>query len=131
MVEFSKSKIEWALLITGVICALLSIFMDADSAKFTTWFARSGSLIVLVAAIVEYRLSSHLYEDIYKAAKETARKKSAMPDISNTPLVNELVKSNLTLKPEVPRSRKILSGTSDTLVIVGTIIWGYGDLWVC
>lgn len=128
--ELSKYKTEWALLIIGLICASFSIYLDIDSVKYTTWFSRSGAIVVLVAAIVEYRLSSYLYEDIYQAAIITARKKATMPNISDSNLVNQLVRSNLTTKPEPPRSRKILSGTSQTLVIIGTIVWGYGDLWV-
>lgn len=129
--EFSKYKAEWVLLLIGIACAAVSISFDVISVECTTWFARSGSIIVLVAAIVEYRLSAYLYEDIYQAAIITDRKKATMPPLSENPLVNRIVKSKLTSRPEASRSRKILNSTSHTLVIIGTIVWGYGDLWVC
>lgn len=131
IVEFSKYKIDWALLIIGIICASVSIFLDVSTVECTAWFARSGSLIVLVAAIVEYRLSSYSYDDIYQAAKKSAKRSAALPQVSDSKFIDGLVKANLTSKPEVPRPRRILSGVSHTLVIIGTIVWGYGDLWVC
>jgi hypothetical protein len=130
-VGFSKYKIEWALLILGLICASVSIVLDVNTAECTTWFARSGSIIVLVAAIVEYRLSSYLYGDIYQAAKKSAVRSAALPKVSQSSFINGIVKSNLTSKPEVPLPRRILSGASHALVVIGTIVWGYGDLWVC
>ena len=79
---------------------------------------------VLVAAIVEYRLSSYLYDDIDQATKRTAQKRAIMPH------ANELVKSMLTSKPKSPKSRLALSITSHCLIIIGTIIWGYGDIYI-
>ena len=129
-VEFNKYKFEWTLLITGIIFATASGYFDIKSVCDTTWFARSGSVIVLLAAIVEYRISSYMYDEIYEAAKETARKKAVMPNVSDNNLVNGIFKSNLTIKPHSPKSRRILRLASHTLIIIGTIIWGYGDVLV-
>jgi hypothetical protein len=128
--EFGKYKVECFLLILGIVCTVISIFCDIKSVEDTTWFARSGSLLVLVAAIVEYRLSSYLYDDIDIAAQKTAKKRASMPQISDNSLVDKLVKSRITSKPLSPKSRSILSLISQILIIIGTIIWGYGDLFV-
>jgi len=130
IVELSKYKIEWLLLVFGLLSISVSIYFDLCSINSTTWFARSGAIVVLVAAIVEFRLASYSYEDIYNAAIQTARKKASTPSVSDNPMVNGLVQSNLTKKPEAPLSRKILSVVSHIFVILGTAVWGYGDLLV-
>jgi|NGEPerStandDraft_5_1074534.scaffolds.fasta_scaffold49199_1 hypothetical protein len=127
---FRKYKVEWLLLMSGIVCAVISVFCDIQSVENTTWFSRSGSIMVLVAAIVEYRLSSYVYDDVDTAAQETAKKRASMPQISDNPLVNGIFKSKITSKPQSPKSRSILSLTSHVLIISGTIAWGYGDVLV-
>lgn len=72
--------------VTGVS---ISIFCDVQTVKDTTWFARSGSIMVLFAAIVEYRLSSFIYGEVDQAAKETAKLRAVMPSVSDNPLFNK------------------------------------------
>lgn len=72
------------------------------------WFSRSGSVIVLLCAIVEFRLSSlrqKSYEDPKFALKEGIMTSGMLP-------------------PE----KKWVSIFAHIQVVVGTIIWGYGDL---
>ena len=126
--EFSKYKVEWSILLTAISFAGISVFCDFQSAEVTTWFARSGSIVVLLAVIVEFRLSSYIYEDVLKAAQESAKKKGLK--VSDNPLVQANIDAKKTVKPEVPKSRKILSYCAHILVITGTVIWGYGDKWV-
>jgi len=130
LVEFSNYKTEWILLLIGILFSIVSILLDIRSTDNTIWFARSGSIVVLVSAIVEYKLSSYVYTDIDEAMRKTAQKRAVIPIISDNPLVEGIVKSNLTSMPEAPKSRKVLSVVSHTFIITGTIIWGYGDLVV-
>ena len=130
VVEFSKYKFEWILLLIGILCSVASILFDVQSTENTIWFARSGAIIVLVSAIVEYRLSSFIYADIAQAAQKTALKLASMPKVSDNRMVEAMVKSNLIIKPEASKPRKILSAISHVFIITGTIVWAYGDLVV-
>ena len=93
-VKFSKYKFDWVLLLIGIIFSVASVWFDMQSTENTVWFARSGAIIVLVSAIVEYRLSSFIYADIAQAAQKTARKLAIMPQFSDNHLVEAMVKSN-------------------------------------
>jgi hypothetical protein len=126
--EFSKHKLEWSILLIAISFAGISIIFDIQSAEDTAWFARSGSIVVLLAVIVEFRLSSYIYEDVLKAAQESARNKGLK--VSDNSLVQANIDAKKTVKPEVPKSRRILSYCAHILVITGTIIWGYGDKWI-
>jgi hypothetical protein len=128
--NFSRYKTEWLLLLLAVISVIVSIICDLQSIENTTWFARSGSIVVLLAAIVEYRLTSFVYEDVDQAAIKTAQKRAVMPSVSDNPLVDGLVKARLTSKPVSTKSRSMLSVVSLILIVAGTVIWGYGDIWV-
>jgi len=125
IVEFSKYKVEWSMLLTAISFAGISVLCDMKSLEVTTWFARSGSIVVLLAVIVEFRLSSYIYDDVFKAAQKSAKKKGLK--ISDNSFVQANIDSRRTVKPEVPKSRKILGYCAHILVITGTVIWGYGD----
>jgi hypothetical protein len=127
-VEFSKYKTEWLILIIAIGFAVLSFIIDLKSAEHTTWFARSGSFVVLLSVIVEFRLSKYVYEDVLQAAKKSIRKNGLK--ISDSPFVQAAIEANQTVKPEAPKSRKILRTCSHILVIAGTVVWGYGDIYV-
>lgn len=127
---FKKNATEWLLIFIGVFFGVVSIYLDILSSEDSNWFSRSGSIMVLLAVIVEYRLSSYIYEDIDNATRQTAKKRAVMPKVSDNPLVDGVVKSNLTSKPQPSNSRATLKLISHILVIVGTIIWGYADVWV-
>ncbi|MUK48265.1 hypothetical protein [Aliivibrio fischeri] len=126
--EILKYRMEWLLLLTAISFAAISVVCDVQSPEITTWFARSGSIVVLFAVIVEFRLSSYIYEDVLKAAQVSAKKKGLK--VSDNPLVQANIDARKTVKPEAPRSRKLLSICAHILVITGTVIWGYGDKWV-
>ena len=127
--ENRKYKLEWLLLLLSVACAVISLYLDSKSIEDTTWFARSGSLVVLASAIVEFRLSKFFYDDVFHSLKKTAKKQSGLSAVSDNKLIQKLIESNLIEKPAMPKSRKILRNFSHGLIIVGTIIWGYGDIY--
>ncbi|MGA7486690.1 MAG: hypothetical protein WBW74_07095 [Xanthobacteraceae bacterium] len=78
----------------------------------TDWFARSGSVMCLVAAAVTFRLAH-----FYQRALATALKEG---------LVSVPREIELRLNP--PKSYVVLSYLGYLTGIVGTAVWGYGDL---
>lgn len=120
--ELSKYKTEWLLLLGALLISMGSVFGDLYSEKDTTWFARSGAILVLFAAIVEYRLSSFLFDDIHSAAVKNA----ALSTFED----NKLLRALTAIKPKPPKSRATLAITSHIFIIIGTFIWGYGDFIV-
>lgn len=123
-----KYKLEYSYLILSVVFAGVSFYIDWQSVSETTWFSRSGAIVVLAAAFVEFRLSKFLYDDVFNSLKKTARKQAGMPAISDNKIVQGNIESNLIEKPIMPESRKTLINYTHTLIIIGTLIWAYGDL---
>jgi hypothetical protein len=78
------------------------------------WFTRSGSLMGLVGAAVTFRLA-----DFYQRALATALKEGVVS-----------VPREIELGLEPPKSYVLLSYFGYLTGIVGTGIWGYGDLLV-
>jgi hypothetical protein len=111
--EFKKYKLarhQFALCIfISVVCALLAAFgiLKPANEPLDIWFQRSGSLVVLFAAIGEY------YVSIMRATLRPAGY------VGITAMENEL---SFTVK--------CYHFAALALVIIGTIIWGYGDLWL-
>ncbi len=103
-------KNEWSLLVGAVLLTITSFILDIYFCGFN-WFARSGALMVLLAAIVEFRISGHIYDDIQRSQ-----------------LTSSIVNSSIPLKAKPTKKRKKIAITAHTLLVVGTIIWGYGDL---
>ena len=91
-------------------CVALAVLFALVSyvAQTGHWFARSGSLIVLLAVICEFRLG----------AKYSAR----WPDHATSRYLQH------TPVPESGTTEKVLRWASHLAVVVGTLIWGYGDL---
>jgi hypothetical protein len=78
----------------------------------TDWFARSGSLMALAGAAVTFRLAH-----FYQRALATALKQGLVS-----------VPRGIELGLEPPRPYVVLSYFGYLTGIVGTGIWGYGDL---
>ena len=78
----------------------------------TDWFARSGSLMALAGAAVTFRLAN-----FYQRALATALKEGLVS-----------VPRGIELGLEPPRPYVVLSYFGYLTGIVGTGIWGYGDL---
>lgn len=108
--ENRKYTIEWWLIGVAIFVAIISIIADYYS-NDVNWFARSGSIIVLLAAIVEFKVSSHIYDEIQRAA-----------------VIQTIVKLPVPIKAQPTKSKNTVSNAAHILLVVGTIIWGYGDL---
>jgi len=95
--------------VISIVTPVLSVF-DAfrpASETFATWFQRSGSIMVVFALISEMR--AYQMFDIFKPAgyvdityTETEKKYSSQVTMCNI--------------------------IAFTLIVVGTLIWGYGDI---
>ena len=77
-------------------------------------FGRSGSIIVLLAVVNEYRLRTVRDRQLDYFESRNVRKS---PD--------EIRKM---LKPQVFLGQKVVTILTHLQVIVGTVIWGFGDL---
>jgi len=93
------------------VCAWFGIFQQDRGASL--WFQRSGSIMVLFAVWAEY--------DLFKIHELT----KPMSDGGET-YQDEVHKGVLVTKYR--NVLKVINIVSTTLVILGTVIWGYGDL---
>ena len=104
---------QFGLLVAGAwLFALFSYYLSRKTG--IDWFARSGSVMALAGAAVTFRL-----ENFYQRALATALKEG---------LVSVPREIELGLAP--PRSYAVLSYLGYLTGIVGTAIWGYGDLLI-
>lgn len=105
-----KLKLEYLLLLVSVIFVATSLIIDLCTSS-STLFARSGSILVLFSVIVEYRISGFVYDDIQRAM-----------------LLSRKIDISVPVKAKPQKETVLVSRLAHTLVIVGTVIWGYGDL---
>ena len=90
--------------------ALFSYYLSRKTG--TDWFTRSGSMMSLIGAAITFR-----QVNFYQSALATAL---------NEGLLSIRGEIELRLKP--PTSYRILSYLGYLTGIIGTLIWGYGDL---
>ena len=100
------------LLAAAWLFALLSFYLSRTTGA--DWFARSGSVMALVGAAVTFRLAN-----FYQRALATALKEGLVS-----------VPREIELRLEPPQSYMVLSYLGYLTGIVGTGIWGYGDLLI-
>ena len=107
----NKLLVDSVLLTVAIILPLISslytLIPETETETQESWFQRSGSILVILGAYVEYKLiSMGDYFDLYDG------KYSVPFDM-----------------PEPYRlSYKYLSRIALAVIITGTLIWGYGDL---
>lgn len=101
-------RVELAVLAIAAIVVALSLIASIifDNAQ---WFGRSGSILTLAGAIVEFRMVA-----IAQSGKDSARWTEWVVGI---PIVGGLSQ----------RGQRIAK-TAVVYILVGTGIWGYGDL---
>jgi hypothetical protein len=108
--KLRKYSVEWSLIGIAILIAIISIVSDYYSNNYN-WFARSGSIVVLLAAFVEFKISSHIYDDIQRA--QFMQTKIEMP---------------VPFKAKPTKAKRKVSLAAHILLVIGTVIWGYGDL---
>jgi len=91
---------------------LFATFSYYVSSNDTDWFSRSGSLMCLVGAVVTFKLAA-----FYQSAIATALKEHLVS-----------VPREIALELNPPQSYVVLSYLGYLTGVVGTGVWGYGDL---
>jgi hypothetical protein len=100
---------EVLLLVLAYVVCIISAVASVKTCD-GSWFSRSGSLMVLFAAIVEYR-NFGIQQKLNEIAQESTNYWNAEPE-----------------KWRVPNKRKIFDRIVIITLVIGTLIWGYGDL---
>ncbi len=98
---------EVVLLSIAFVWVLFSYFFPFTNEE-TMWFARSGSIMVGISVIVEFRL--------------TVRHKKRI----NTSLF--MASTGVGTTTRSTKEQKLIGNIAHFFIISGTIIWGYGDL---
>jgi len=91
---------------------LFATFSYCISTNDIDWFSRSGSLMCLVGAVVTFRLTGFYQSEMATALKDG--------------LVS--VPREIALQLNPPLSYVVLSYFGYLTGVVGTAVWGYGDL---
>jgi len=108
-----RTSIRLGLLIAAAwLFAAFSFYLSGKTD--TDWFSRSGAVMALVGAAVTFRLSN-----FYQGALATALKEDLVS-----------VSKEIELHLEPPKSYARLLYFGYLTGIVGTGVWGYGDLLV-
>ena len=108
-----RTVFRFGLLIAAAwLFALFSYYLSMKTNG--DWFTRSGAVMGLSAAAVTFRLAN-----FYQRALATALKEGLVS-----------VQRGIELRLEPPRPHVVLSYLGYLTGIVGTGIWGYGDLLV-
>jgi Ca2+/Na+ antiporter len=107
--KISSIKVEVMILLLGNIFTLLSWFYSVH-VNDASWFGRSGAILVFCCAVVEARNYGAEIK-ILSAFKKAAN------------YIN-----GASMEWEVPTKRKRLEFVTVICALLGTVIWGYGDL---
>ena len=109
--SFSRITVRFGFLIAAAwLFAAFSYYLSRKTG--TDWFSRSGSIMGLTGAVASFRVLNVYQRELVTALKEG--------------LVSISREIELALEP--PKSFKILSYFGYLTGVVGTGIWGYGDL---
>lgn len=109
IIEKHKYRIPIFLLLFGIIFCIISAIVSVGSSE--NWFARSGAVLSFVSVAIQFILSN--------------LKKSK---------IENLFQSDLPLREKFQKVKKkdilhdIISVSSVFTGLIGTVIWGYGDL---
>lgn len=98
------------IVLTGAYLILFSSLFFSVCLREAHWFARSGSVMVLLAVFVEYK-NFIVQSKIYSRATEGAGAING-----GVGPINQ------------PKYRQILTRLAHFTVAFGTFVWGYGDL---
>lgn len=105
MVTLKKYNIE--LLLT--VALGFSIYSLYTTGNDGAWFSRSGSIMVLLSVIAEFQVN---------VARESSVETSSTVKIGG---------SGVMVKRELSPRYKVLAIIAHLEIVLGTIVWGYGD----
>jgi hypothetical protein len=126
-----KNTIQTALLLLFINVLLLvigynSIFMP-ETADKSMWFARTGSIVVGLTVIFEFGIS----RKINKYSLTLLRTHAAVDAITYLDNDNKAVETYDDIsnrKFTLRTAERICYSIAHSSLLIGTIIWGYGDL---
>lgn len=99
---------EYTLIGLAYSFCIFSWHIEPSYFEHAEWFSRSGAIMVLLAVVVEYQLAARSYRE----------------------LLNSIATASVApIAPKQPKTENILSKISHVAIILGTVIWGYGDLF--
>jgi len=101
-VPWWRLRVDVLLLAAGFLVAAISYIADAR-AGCPAWFHRSGAVTVLLSGIVAYRSLSKHYEKLF-----------------SLPQRDTVLRTS--------RNQRIIDSCTLGLSMLGTVVWGYGDL---
>jgi len=109
VIDRKKYRIPAALLTFGVSFCILSGYFSINATE--DWFGRSGAVLSFVSVVIQFILSD--------------MKKSEIENLFNA---NIGLKQKFQVAREKDPIHDFMSTASTITGLVGTIIWGYGDL---
>ena len=110
VIHKKKYRTPIALLVFGIVFCIISAIISIDSSE--SWFMRSGAVLSFVSVAIQFILSN--------------LKKSEIENLFNSDL---RLKDKFKAVREKDALHDFISSASVVTGLVGTIIWGYGDLF--
>lgn len=110
IIDKKKLQIPILLLIIGIAFSIVSAIISLNAVE--NWFARSGAVLSFVSVVVQFMLSNMKKSEIEKLFESNLGLKQKMKALKQKDSLNNSV-----------------SAASIVTGLVGTIIWGYGDLF--
>lgn len=108
--NMSRLKAEASLLAAGWAWMFVSL-NSSFGYEPATFFARSGAVLVVLGIFAEFQLAKESQKILYNNFVAKAKGYKSVPFL--------------------PVRHRILSWAAHLSVVLGTVVWGYGDLWYC
>lgn len=108
----------WITFLTVIVIFSTSLFIDLTTNSYSTWFQRSGSILVVVSALVSTN------------ARATWEDRLMFRQFINELKINVPFQEFDSNSERFYRISRIFNVLSIWFLVIGTIVWGYGDLLV-
>ena len=109
MLDKKKYRLPIFLLSFGILFCIASAFATINSTE--NWFSRSGAILTFVSVVVQFLLSNLRKEELENLFNSGTGIREKFKNIKRKNPLHQVV--------------YIISGITG---LVGTLIWGYGDL---
>ncbi len=110
LIAKKKYRIPIVLLVFGIIFCLISAIISIDSKE--NWFMRSGAVLSFASVAIQFILSNLKKSEIENLFNSDMALREKLKEVREKDVVHDFI-----------------SGASVATGLVGTIIWGYGDLF--